>query len=118
MTEKITCKFILDEMQERVENKIPVDPSWWIDASSKLMVLIGDEHDKYYELEEFINKKKAEYLRDGESAPRATILVEALPEHRLMRRQKAYIEQIVEFVRLAKKRSSLGNEEYRLQPKS
>ena len=109
---KITCKFILDEMQERVENKIPVDPSWWIDASSKLMVLIGDEHDKYYELEAFINRKKAELLENGESAPRATIFVEALPEHQQMRRQKAYIEQILEFVRLAKKRSTLGSDEY------
>lgn len=99
-------------MQERVENKIPVDPSWWIDAASKLMVLIGDEHDKLCDLEALIAKKKAEYIERGDTASKATILVEAMPEFRDMRRQKAYIEQIIEFVRLAKKRSTLSSEEY------
>ena len=113
--EKITCKFILDQMQERVENKVPVDPSWWIDASFKLMVLIGDEHDKLADLESTIAQKKAEFIERGDTASKATILVEAMPEYKQMKRQKAYIDQIIEFVRLAKKRQGMGAEEYRHQ---
>lgn len=110
--EKINCRLIMGQMQEWVENKIPVQPSRWIDASAKLIVLIGDEHDKLYELESFIAQKKADHIKNGETASASKIFVEALPEYKEMRKQKAYIDQIMEFSRLAKARAKMKDEEY------
>lgn len=96
-----------------VEDKRPIHPSWWIDAAAKLNVLIGDEHDKLYDLEHIIAITRAGHIQDGDTAAAAKIKVEAMTEHREMQGQKGKIKQIEEFIRISKIRARLKDEEMR-----
>lgn len=100
-------------MRERVENKLPIHPSWWIDAAAKLNTLIGDETDKLYNLESEVAEKRSILVMGGGTASSAKIMIEALPEYRDMQKQKARIKQIEEFIRIAKIRARLEDSEYK-----
>ena len=104
---------ILEVMHDKVVNKEPIPPSWWVDAAFKLNVLIGDEHDRLYSLEGSIAKERAAYIADDNSVAAADAYVEASDDYPVMRRQKAKINQIEEFIRIAKIRAKLQDEEFR-----
>lgn len=113
MTELVTTDTILNWMQEKVENKEPLDAHRWVDAGLKLNVLISDEHDKLYHLEQKVAQDKVELLGNSDmSVAKANTLVEASNTYRDMRKQKARIEQIEEFIRLAKLQAKLKSNEY------
>lgn len=109
--EPITTDTIITHLKSMVEQKIPVAPTMWVDAALKLNLLIGDEHDKLLLLEQQVAKMKVAYLTDGDTVAKAKAKVEAEDVYREARRQKAYIEQIEEHIRIAKVQARLKESE-------
>lgn len=106
-----TCTSIVTSFNERVTKKDIIPPHQWIDASLYLNVLIGDEHDKLYRLEQECARYKAEIVKSGESVAHAKAMLEAEDIYREAKKQKAFIGQIEEFIRLAKKQATLKDNE-------
>ena len=99
-------------MQLMVEEKRQIPPSWWLDASAKLNVLIGDEHETLFNLQSSLAKMKATFIGEGKNVSEATVLVEAEDDYRDMQIQRGKIKQIEEFIRIAKKFASMKEEEF------
>jgi hypothetical protein len=111
----VTTDGILEWFKEKIEMKIPIRPDIWVDAAQKLNVLLSDEHDKLYDLEQIVAKMRMDFIDDGEkiNVSFAKIKVEATDEYREMRKQKAKIDRIVEQIRIAKIRARMKNDEMR-----
>ena len=111
----ITTDSILETFKIWVEEKKPIDAHLWIDGAQKLNILIGDEHDKLFDLMQNIAHWKVYYLAQNLTVANAKIQVEAKDEYKLMLRQKAKIGQIEEMIRIAKIQARLKDNEYRNQ---
>lgn len=111
MSDERTTDSIMAAFDKRIREKVPTSPHEWVEAASYLNVLIEDEHDKLYNLEQTVAKMKAEYIKGDYSVAAATVLVETEDIYRDYRKQKARIGQIEEFIRIAKVQARLKNEE-------
>lgn len=113
--EKITIEFILNTLQGYIEEKSPISPVLWLDSAQKLNVLLGDENDLLYNLEQSVAKLKLQFLngQDKVNVSEAKMRVEATDEYRMAKTQKAKIEQIQEFIRLAKHQATMRSAEMR-----
>lgn len=110
----VTTDIIISTMKQWVEDKHPISPTKWIEASAKLNLLIGDENDKLYELESKIAKERAELLsQDKMTVAKANVLIEATDDYKEYRKQNARIKQIQEFVRISKKQATLSDTEFK-----
>lgn len=109
----IDTDLILSTMKGWVETKTVIDAHTWVDASQKLNVLIGDEHDKLFDLQQKVAQMKVAYITEGKSVSDAMSRVEAEDLYRDMQRQKARISQIEEMIRIAKLQARLKDNEYR-----
>lgn len=111
----VTVDSILGYLQRAIEEKLVVSPSVWIDAASKLNVLLGDEHDKLCEMEQHVANLKLKYLeadpKRNVSAARSRI--QATDPYKELRKQEMLCKRVEEFIRLAKLRSRLLAEELR-----
>lgn len=108
MSDKITADTILEAMKERVENKqAHFDADFWLESAAKLNLLLGDEQDKLFKLQQKVAELKIMWLegQDKKNVSEAKMRVEASNEHMEARRQEAKIKRCEEFVRLAKKMS-------------
>lgn len=111
MDGKVTTETILNWFEEAVTNKYPIEPHLWLDAAQKLNVLLGDECDELYKLEQLVAKMKVELLQGGFTSAKAKTFIEAEDIHRDMRKQAAKIKHVEEMIRLAKIRSRIASEE-------
>lgn len=113
--EKVTVEMILDFLQTKIEERSPVAPSVWIDAASKLNVLLGNEHDRLCELMQQVATLKLHYLESDEkrNVSAAKTRVEASDVYREMCQQQLLCKRVEEFIRLSKLRSRLMAEEMR-----
>jgi hypothetical protein len=109
----VNTDIIIDYLKEQVENKHPMGPDVWVDAAQKLNVLLSDEHDKLFNLQQQVAKKKLELLKDSKSVAEARIKTEASEEYREYQLQKAKVDRINEFIRIAKIQARLKSDEMR-----
>ena len=103
---KITADFILEKMAEAVRNKeAQFDAQFWLDSGQKLNLLLGEEQDLLFALQQEVAKLKLMYFEGQEkrNVSEARMRVEASDEYRKMRTQEAKCKRIEEFIRLAKK---------------
>lgn len=102
--EKVSTDTILNYLKDAVEAKRQLNPEIWLDASFKLNVLLGDEHQVLEELRQDIAKKKLEIMKgqDKRNATAAEIEVEADDLYRIMKLQEHKVDRIEEFIRIAK----------------
>lgn len=109
----ITALSIIDTMKKWVEEKHPISPSLWLDASLKLTVLRGDVDDKYFELESELAKEKADLLSmENMNVAKADAIIKSRDKYMEMRKLGGVIKRIEEMSRIAKKRATLKEEEY------
>lgn len=106
---------IMDALHKWSVEKEPIDPQRWLDASLKLVQLMGDESDKLYQMEQNVAVERVNLKDTGMSVSEAKLRIEASDAYREARQQKALIDRIIETVRLAKHRARLASEEYRAQ---
>jgi len=110
----ITAIHIIDTMKKWVEEKHPISPATWLDASLKINILRSEFDEKYFELESELAQEKAKLLSlEDMTVAKADTLIKADPRYLEMRKLGGKIKQIEEMVRIAKKYSSLKDEEYR-----
>lgn len=110
MKDLVSIDKIIEFLKESVEEKKVLPPSIWLDAAGKLNVLLGDEHDKLCELQQQVAEEKARFISEH-SVAKAEVLVEAMPIHTDMKKQKAKITRIEEFIRIAKIQARLKDNE-------
>jgi hypothetical protein len=111
----VTVETILDYLANAIESKTPVAPTVWIEAASKLNVLLGDEHNLLCEMEQQVSILKLGFLAMDEkrNVSAATARVKSMEEFKNLRKQELLCKRVEEFVRLAKLRSRLLAEEMR-----
>ncbi len=113
--EKVTVDTILNWLQESVENKRVIDAHTWTDACQKLNVLLSDEHDKLYDLQQKVAQEKVKLL---DSIPKPPVIeaktrVEASELYKGMKVQEAKIKRCEEAIRIAKIQARLKDNELR-----
>jgi hypothetical protein len=109
--ELVTTETILTWLQTSVEERQIIGPSMWLDAAAKLTVLLGDEHDKLFDLQQQVAQMKVQSMEDGDTAARAKIKAEATDVYKAMCSQRARIERIEEMVRVAKIQARMKDNE-------
>jgi len=110
----ITAIHIIETMKKYVEEKHPISPALWLDASLKINILRSDFDDKYFELESELAILKSDLLSEPDmSVAKADTIIKANLKYLEMRKIGGKIKQIEEMIRIAKKYSSLKDEEYR-----
>lgn len=110
----VTTDVIIGYLQDRVEQKLPIAPSAWVEAATKLNVLLGDETDKLLDLQQKVADLKITYLTGDEKrvVSKAKMFVEATDIYKDMKRQEAKIDRIIEFIRLAKVQARMRDSEW------
>lgn len=106
-----TLESILEWFQSAVKDKQPISPHLWCEAAADLNILRGDEDDRLCEMEQEVAKLKVSYLEQKTTAIESKTRVEATDTFKEMRRLKAKIGRIEEFVRLGKLMARLKSEE-------
>ena len=105
---------ILFALQEKVSNKEIIDAASWITGAEMLNVLLGEETDKLFDLQQKVASEKVARIRETKcSVAQAKLEVESLDIFRDMQKQKAKIERVIEFIRIAKLQSRIKMEEYK-----
>lgn len=113
MAEKITTDTILNQLKEWVENKHPISPNIWLDASSKLNALKQEETELFHQMQQTVALKKLKLLKESKSVAEAKIKIEATDEYRFMKDQEDKIERIEEQIRIAKIQARMTNDQLR-----
>lgn len=113
--ELVTADTILTYLQQQVENKVQLEPNFYVDTCQKLCVLLGDEHDKLFNLQQEVAKRKVGYIESGDTVAKAKVKIEAEDIYKEMQKQRAKIERIEEMIRISKIRARLKDHEYGLQ---
>lgn len=109
--EKVTAREIVDWIQEQVQARELLGPSDWMRAAHKLNVLISDETDKLFEMQQAIAKLNLERRNNGVKATEVKTRMEASDQYKQMKQQEVFVRQIEEFIRLAKKQATLKDNE-------
>lgn len=100
-------------MRDWVENRKPIPPSTWLDAAASLNVLRSDLDDELYTLEHNLAVDKASIMVDPDvTAAKANIFIEAREEYMKAKKLRAKIKQVEEFIRIAKKQSTLKDNQW------
>lgn len=110
---QVSTHVILDFMKNNVKNKEMIDAHTWVDAAQKLNVLIGDEHDKLFDLQQKVNMEKVTLIEGGKNVSTAKLMIEAGDTYKEMCRQRALIEQVEEMIRIAKLQARIKDNEFR-----
>lgn len=100
--EKRTVASVMAYLEDAISDKRSIAPSEWLNAAHFLNILMGEEQDILYELQQACAREKVEWMELGKSAAEAKVRVEASDAHRDMNRQRAKIERIVELIRISK----------------
>ena len=113
--EKRTTDTIIASLKNLVETKTPVSPGVWVEAASDLNILLGDEHDILFDLQQKVAQLRLKYLNqeDHINVSEAKIRVEATDEYRQYCAQRAKIGRIEEQIRIAKVQSRLKDTEFK-----
>lgn len=112
---KITCDTIINYLQSKIENKEPIDPSTWLDGAMKLSILVGDEQDLLYDLQQQVAQEKVRHILEGSSVAKAKVMSEATEVYKQAKKQEAKIETIFENIRLSKVHAKIASNEWQSQ---
>ena len=110
---EITTDTIIEFLEKNVKEKIPIDPHTWVDAAQKLNVLLSDEHDLLFHMQQSVSGMRVELLEGGASTTTAKMKVEASDAYRETSKLKAKIGRIEEMIRIAKLQAKLRESEMR-----
>ena len=105
-----TAETIIANFTKRVSERESIPPNEWMEAAIYLNVLVGNENTKLVEYEIEYGKSVVNFIDIGMSSSEAEKRAKATDEYALFRKQKSFIEQIQEFIRLAKKQATISYE--------
>lgn len=103
--EKVSADLIISWLTGQVENRKVISKDDWLEIAFKLNVLYLPEVEKLESMRQKVAYTKLQALRVQEkrNVAAADLEVEATDEFREMKIQEAKIDQIKEFIRIAKK---------------
>lgn len=110
----VTADKIIGTLNKWVTEKQPIDHHLWLEAALKITLFLSEEKDKQYELEQEIAKRKVESkdsLPDMSMAE-VNMRIEATDLYKEMRRQKGKVDQMLEFIKTAKRYATLTKEDF------
>ncbi len=110
-TTKITADIILNEMKKRVEDKTAqFNAGFWVECAQKLNLLLGDEQNNLFNLQQEVAKLKLMWFdsQEKKNVSETKLRVEATEQYKEMRKQEAKCRRIEEFIRIAKKRCDVS----------
>lgn len=110
MKDLITIETITGWLTEQVKSKSPIDPGTWVDAAAKINMLLQDEQEKLFEMEQEVAKIRNIAIESGETVSRAKSRVEATDEYKNARKQKAKIERAIEAIRISKLQARMSSD--------
>jgi hypothetical protein len=113
--EPVTIDLITEFLEDAVRNKKVLSPSIWLDAASKMNVLLGDEADRLYGLQQKVAQAKLKYLLDDpkRNVSAAKLWVETTDQYREVKKLEAKIHRVEEAIRIAKVQAKLKDAEMR-----
>ena len=114
MSEKTTSESILEFLKKKIELKEQLNPELWLEAASRLVVLLGDEESKLYDLQQKVAQLKIMFLDSQEkhNVSEAKARIEASEEYKEFKKQQAKVGQIEEFIRVSKLRAKISSGNY------
>lgn len=104
-----TANSIIASFTNRTMQGEVIPPEEWLLGAGMLTVLMKEETDKLFDLQQQVSKIKLDSMTAGDTAAKAKIIAEASDALREMKRQAAFVEQIIEFIRISKKQSDIAN---------
>lgn len=106
-----TPRTIIEAFTKMVSENQPITSEYWMQAALYLNVLIGQEQATLFELEQAYTKVAMEWIEKGDSNAVAEKKAKLSPAFLDYKKQQAFVKQIEEFVRLAKKNATINNEQ-------
>ena len=103
-----TLDDILNGMEKAVEEDMPISPVQWLDGAIKVNALRGTLDNQIAEFEDKLVKIEAEYIKQGNPQSTAKTLAKADTDYKAYREAEKKSKRIEEFLRLAKKRSTIN----------
>ena len=101
-------------LTKTVESKQQISPAQFVEASQYLVILMGDEHTKLYDLEQKVAQMKLDMLPDCKSVAEVKLRIESTDTYKQMRTQQAFIKRIEEMIRIAKLMGRMKGDEMKL----
>jgi len=101
-----TSQSIVEQLQEMAQQPGMIDANTWLTGAMKLRVLIQNEQEKMVDLEREVQRMKAGYLSDGDSATAAKIKTETSDLFVETKKLEVFIKTALDIVLLAKKFAS------------
>lgn len=111
----VTCDLIVGWLTNQIEQKLPIDPSTWMECASKLNVLLQGEMEKQFDMDQVVAKMRNAHLDNGKTAAFAKSQIEATDEYKKARTQKAKVERVLEVIKLAKLNARIASDAMRSQ---
>lgn len=109
MEDFVTVEKITEWLTAQVQAKNPLGPDVWCDAAAKINVLLQEEQEKQFLMEQDVAKLRGLLLDAGETVAKARTRIEATDEYRKARNQKAKVERALELIRIAKIQSRMAS---------
>ena len=108
---KTDSSTILDFLKKKIEIREQLNPEIWLEAASRLVVLLGDEEAKLYDLQQKVAQLKVMFLDSQEkrNVSEAKTRIEASEEYKEFKKQQAMVSQIEEFIRVSKLRARIAS---------
>lgn len=105
-----TCTSIVKSFTERIANREIIPADQWLTGAQFLSVLLTDENDKLFALQQQIAQIKYEKLREGNNVGQTNIFIETTDIYRKFCEQKAFIKQVDEIIKISKLQARLSND--------
>lgn len=106
-----TAKSIIESFMNRVSNKEVINTDEWMRAAQFLNVLIGHEQNILAETEQEYTKISLQYIENGSTNAVAEKKAKISQQFLDFKKQQAFVKQIEEFIRLAKKQATISHEQ-------
>ena len=106
-----TCASIISSFNERVGNKEAIAPDEWMLGAMFLNTLIGEEQGRLFDTEQEYMRQCLKWIELGESNAVAEKKAKMTSEYILFKKQQAFVKQVEEFIRLAKKHATINHEQ-------
>lgn len=109
--EPTTIPEIIEWLTEIVRMKQTIDHHEWVRMAQRVNILLGEERDKLFELQQKVNQEKVTQIALGKNVATAKLIVEAGDAYKDYCKQKGLIDQCTELIRISKLQARLVNDE-------
>jgi len=104
----MTIREILNDMEQRVIDDVPISPSSWVESSLRINALRGTLDNELIAYEMIIAENVAVYIEEGKSATVSEKLAKRGETYKKYLELRAELKRIDEYIRLSKRRAVIN----------